>query len=149
MEKIFSYISKDYQLPVQELSSSEKRTVENRIQEQFFSSSMQFPLYLHKTPGQGILRLDGISAWKKALEYLQKREVLLFFDRLDDLQPLSLFAIQPDSRLSQVLEEIPLTNLYFTDRDTSFFLCWNDMEQLYVWGTARDWFLEQIDYLNE
>ncbi|WP_044642687.1 hypothetical protein [Risungbinella massiliensis] len=149
MEKIFSYISKDYQLPVQELSLSEKREVENRLQDQFFSSSMIFPLYLHKTSGQGILRLDGLDAWNKALEYLQQRETLIFFDRTDEQQALSLFAILPDSRLSQVLEEIPLTNLYFTDRDTSFFLCWSDMEQLYLWGGARDWFLEHMEYLKK
>lgn len=143
MDKVFHFLLKDLHLPSVPLEPTQADMLKNELMKRYFPHTPELPdlLYLQKANGVGILHLDEKKDWEKCLSILKQQEIIIFFDRDQGKSDRLFFSFPPSEQLEDLLGEIQLVNIYFTNAVGDFLICYSEFEHLYVWGTARTWFL--------
>lgn len=80
--------------------------------------------------------ISNENAWRYLKGFVQNRECILFYNECDEKM---MFRIKSGRDLEYIIEETFGDDVYVTDEECSYLLCFNDHDILYGCGSASVW----------
>lgn len=96
----------------------------------------QLSKYLRGEMDKTLCFVEAQHAWMWMKDYVQDKEVILFFARGDTPK---MFRVSGGQQLQAILEEIGCEPLYITSESADFLIEWTDVDYLIAYLGAMDW----------